>query len=209
MDTKEIYQLLREFIKTAGLNNKKFAELAGINPNTFQTMVNRKSVPKADIISKIGNAMNAAIDQQENAETETKLLSIQTSFLSECGLSSIDKNLSQRIIEMAVKETSSAANMLQGNMGTLVANMCRESADNMRALLAETGANMALSSLKSIPSFDFGLLDSAEETPDTKSEILSRISSALDALNAEGQQEALKRIEELTFVPKYQKKDGE
>lgn len=209
MDTKEIYQLLREFIKTAGLNNKKFAELAGINPNTFQTMVNRKSVPKADIISKIGNAMNSAIDQQENAETETKLLSIQTSFLSECGLSSIDKNLSQRIIEMAVKETSSAANMLQGNMGTLAANMCRESADNMRALLAGTGANMALSSLKSIPSFDLGLLGSVEETPDTKTEILSSISAALGELNAEGQQEALKRIEELTFVPKYQKRDGE
>ena len=208
MDTQKIYQLLREFIKTAGLNNKKFAELAGINPNTFQTMVNRKSVPKADTISKIGNAMNAAIDQQENAEMETKLLSIQTAFLSECGLSSIDKNLNQRIIE-AVKEASSTANMLQGSMGTLVANMCRESADNMRALLLETGANMALSSLKNMPSFNLGLLDSAEETPDTKTEILSRISAALDALNAEGQQEALKRIEELTFVPKYQKKDGE
>ncbi len=208
MDTQKIYQLLREFIKTAGLNNKKFAELAGINPNTFQTMVNRKSVPKADIISKIGNAMNAAIDQQENAEMETKLLSIQTSFLSECGLSSIDKNLNQRIIE-AVKEASSATNMLQGSMGTLVANMCRESADNMRALLSETGANMALSSLKNMPSFNLRLLDSAEETPDTKTEILSRISATLDALNAEGQQEALKRIEELTFVPKYQKKDGE
>lgn len=203
MDTQKIYQLLREFIKTAGLNNKKFAELAGINPNTFQTMVNRKSVPKADIISKIRNAMNAAIDQQENAEMETKLLSIQTAFLSECGLSSIDKNLNQRIIE-AVKEASSTA-----SMGTLVANMCRESADNMRALLSETGANMALSSLKNMPSFNLRFLDSAEETPDTKTEILSRISAALDALNAEGQQEALKRIEELTFVPKYQKKDGE
>lgn len=208
MDTQKIYQLLREFIKTAGLNNKKFAELAGINPNTFQTMVNRKSVPKADIISKIGNAMNTAIDQQENAEMETKLLSIQTAFLSECGLSSIDKNLNQRIIE-AVKEASSATNMLQGSMGTLVANMCRESADNMRALLSETGVNMAFSSLNNMPSFNLRLLDSAKETPDTKTEILSRISAALDALNAEGQQEALKRIEELTFVPKYQKKDGE
>lgn len=68
---------------------------------------------------------------------------------------------------------------------------------------------MALSSLKNMPSFNLRLLDSAEETPDTKTEILSRISATLDALNAEGQQEALKRIEELTFVPKYQKKDGE
>ena len=68
---------------------------------------------------------------------------------------------------------------------------------------------MALSSLKNMPSFNLRFLDSAEETPDTKTEILSRISAALDALNAEGQQEALKRIEELTFVPKYQKKDGE
>lgn len=216
MDTQKIYQLLREFIKTAGLNNKKFAGLAGINPNTFQTMVNRKSVPKADIISKIGNAMNAAIDQQENAEMETKLLSIQTAFLSECGLSSIDKNLNQRIIEIA-KEASSAANManiLQGSVGTLVANMCCESADNMRALL-DTPGNRAwsncLASLASLNSetFNLRLLDSAEETPDKKTEILSRISAALDALNAEGQQEALKRIEELTFVPKYQKKDGE
>ena len=44
-----------------------------------------------------------------------------------------------------------------------------------------------------------------EEMLDIEEDIVSNYYS----LNAEGKKEAKKRIEELTFVPKYQKKDGE
>lgn len=165
MDTEKVYQLLRQFIKAAGLNNKKFAELAGINPNTFQTMVNRKSVPKADIISKINHTMDELTQQAEGEKADT-LLDIYGRF---------------------TKET----------LGTVPENV-------MKAMFSNLGRKINLQ-LFAEPINE--LASSLHTT--SKTMVRSLILDALDELNEEGQAEALKRIEELAFVPKYQKKDGE
>ncbi|MBU5489807.1 helix-turn-helix domain-containing protein [Butyricicoccus intestinisimiae] len=165
MDTEKVYQLLRQFIKAAGLNNKKFAELAGINPNTFQTMVNRKSVPKADVISKINRTMDELTQQAEGEKADT-LLDIYGRF---------------------TKET----------LGTVPENV-------MKARFSNLGRKINLQ-LFAEPINE--LASSIHTT--SKTMLRSLILDALDELNEEGQAEALKRIEELAFVPKYQKRDGE
>lgn len=166
MDTEKVYQLLRQFIKAAGLNNKKFAELAGINPNTFQTMVNRKSVPKADIISKINQAMSE-ITQHAEENKASELLRIYVPFLS---------------IALGVEANSAVRNSFV-ELGSLAHDMTK------------------------FPTFDLRLMD---EPPTSKQAAIRSLTlDALNKLSLEGQEEALKRIEELAFVPKYQKRDGE
>lgn len=165
MDTEKVYQLLRQFIKAAGLNNKKFAELAGINPNTFQTMVNRKSVPKADVISKINQSM-CEITQHAEGEKNSELLDIYGTFVKEA-LGAVS--------EHAVRAKFS-------NLGQKInLQLFAEPINELASTLHTTSKTM----------------------------VRSLILDALDELNEEGQAEALKRIEELAFVPKYQKRDGE
>ena len=52
-----VHELLREFLKTAKISNRKFAKFAGIPVSSFQTILDRKSELKASTYSQITGAM--------------------------------------------------------------------------------------------------------------------------------------------------------
>lgn len=72
-----------------------------------------------------------------------------------------------------------------------------------------------VSPIKYMQQFDEEMLDIEEEELEWDEMCIKFLNEMGDivsnyySLNAEGKKEAKKRIEELTFVPKYQKKDGE
>ena len=70
------YEALRQFIKTAGLKYIEFADLAGINRSSFQTMLSKQSSIKSDTFMKIINAMNHIISNTKEGSDMSQKLSI-------------------------------------------------------------------------------------------------------------------------------------
>lgn len=69
------YEALRQFIKNAGLKYIEFADLAGINRSSFQTILSKQSSLKSDTFMKILNAMNSITSKQEEGSDISKELS--------------------------------------------------------------------------------------------------------------------------------------
>lgn len=63
MDEKKA--CLRQFIRNASMTNIAFAERIGMNPSSFQTMMNRHSPLKVDVYDKIVSAMAEIIVESD------------------------------------------------------------------------------------------------------------------------------------------------
>lgn len=59
--SEEYFLTLREFIKAAGMTYAEFADLAGINRSTFQTMMSRKSEPNFRHRKQISEAVHSKL----------------------------------------------------------------------------------------------------------------------------------------------------
>ncbi|MCI6831107.1 MAG: hypothetical protein MR896_03340 [Clostridiales bacterium] len=66
---KNIHDMIREFLKTANISNRKFAKFAGIPVSSFQTMLDRESELKASTYVKISSAMYIIMCQAPDVRT--------------------------------------------------------------------------------------------------------------------------------------------
>lgn len=70
------YEALRQFIRVAGMKYIEFADLAGINRSSFQTMLSKESSMKTDTFTKIIKAMDKIFSNIEEGTEISKELSI-------------------------------------------------------------------------------------------------------------------------------------
>ena len=70
------YEALRQFIRAAGMKYIEFADLAGINRSSFQTMLSKESSMKTETFTKIIKAMDKIFSGIEEGTEISKELSI-------------------------------------------------------------------------------------------------------------------------------------
>ena len=158
-------QIIAEFLDCAGMTNKAFAEFAGLNPSTFQGMMNRKTGAKQDTVNKISNAMAFLTEQMKD---EDATLAGRMEILHDSFLRNVEVPLfSPKDIVKLLWDTSNRD-------GTLI---------------------------------DDGSLPFLEAAMENLNNPRSRLLDAFDQLNEKGQETAADRVQELTQIEAYRKKE--
>lgn len=158
-------EIIAEFLEYAGMTNKSFAEFAGLNPSTFQGMMNRKTGAKQDTVNKISNAMAFLTEQ---AKDDDAPIAGQMEFLHDSFL---------RNVEVPLISPKSAVKLLWD-----AANRDEDLVDD-------------------------GSLPFLEAAMENLNNPRSRLLGAFDQLNEKGQETAADRVQELTQIESYRKKE--
>lgn len=170
MNDKNAYPILKTFIKTAEMSNRKFAKIAGIPPSTFQAMLDRGSDMKQDTCNNIIAAMEKIIAEADDAARK-QLDDLHSAFLAE-----------NSIIALHYLIHKSRAN----NPDTI---------EGIKNAYKQAMEDLSQSAAQAVNTYT-----EAQRT---------RMNTAFDQLNPEGQAVAADQVENLTYNPKYQKKESE
>lgn len=179
MDNKEQYRILKEFIKTAELTNVKFAEIAKINKYSFQTMLRREYDMKQSTVTKILLAMKIIIDNSSGT-LKNNLMALYKAFDSAMFMNSVEsREALKRMLHELFPERADT----------------EYTSSNVGSISEETSE---LTTQR---------IDDVEDAEREYQRV--RMNAAFDRLNAEGQEAAADQVENLTYNPKYQKKESE
>ena len=174
MENKAYYQALSEFIRTAGMTQPEFADYARMHPEILKECFNTQS--KLIIGTFLSIALGCTKIIEETAE-ESRRSEMQKRYT--------------RFFDAYLTEWP--------NEFLSVANPhFRRRVEEM----AKAAGEAVYVKIRGMYHPD-ELVETAEETAE-ETGILSRVEAILSRLNEDGQREALRRIEEMTYVPAYQ-----
>lgn len=178
METHDIYDTLKDFLETANCSNRHFAEIAGINPRTFQNMLTRKSALRKERCHAIVIAMQKIIAEDPK---NVALIWIQNRFMKESGYSneSITDDMFSALIDATYRTSMQESGELPLSEFERLLN-CEQLNDKAPS-----------------HKFDLQLFSHCCDN--------SRLIAAFEKLNEDGQKVAVERVEELAEIPKYKK----
>lgn len=189
MNDANSHRTLRAFIKEAGISNRKFAMIAGIPPSTFQAMLDRGSDMKQGTFDDIVDAMIKIIDESDDATSE-RLNELWLAFVNENVMASCKYALKDALLKPHSPDY----------MESFASVFKQSYPPAQRELIDDI--------FKQNTSAD--LLQSTRQNVNTCAESQrTRMNAAFDQLNPEGQAVAADQVENLTYNPKYQKKESE
>lgn len=189
---------LKEILRERGMTIKQLAEISGISVNTLYSITKRDSLRvDAVILKKIAQTLGLSVTEligsvNSSGETDIGLVALGISELL-----GIDD-------QEAVFEAVSEIIQKQDPFSPEVLESIRKRAKELK--LRNSIQKSFESSLHS-PKGSFNIADYLNTEHTNKSKAIKEISKLLDSLNEDGQLEAVKRIEELTEISKYQYRD--
>lgn len=187
----EFYELLSEFLKISGYSKRKFALEAGFEPRTFYNMIDRKSKLRVESAARIKVEMRHIIREfrhKEEYEIHTQLENINyktIQIISRLGLITEEYSDLYDSIEKQIEKKVKKAR--------------------------ETGKSSSYESIidqfiKQYPGTIIAEGKEAEFLMEDDSP-RSRLLDAFDQLNEKGQETAADRVQELTQIESYRKKE--
>ena len=209
----DLYECIDNFLTVSKYSRRKFAIKAGINPGTFQNTITRKSKIRSDMLLKVDLTMLEIIN--ETKENNPLYVPSLEKIYSEFRAASDEKNKPLYFDLTNLREAIYASYERERKAIEEYNNMSpqmRETLERERKAIEEYN-NMS----PKMREYYERLQDAAKDCmpPQIQETFGSQHKKDsypfaffffFDDLNEEGQQEALKRVEELTHIPKYQKK---
>lgn len=207
---EEIYMLIERFLKLINFSNRKFAKFVGIPPTTFQTMLNKKSKMKEDtllsIIAAMGELENTISldDPDEQHEIEDIVDGINGIYMN--------RHLDDKDYESIRRSTLKRLALLDDLNVQTEENSPFDYTFNSRKL-ASAWANLSEQERQEIMAVADDIANETLKSQKMNLQLftgkgnLSRLLDAFNQLNEKGQQTAADRVQELTQIETYRKKE--
>lgn len=190
---------LKEILRERGMTIKQLAEISGISVHTLYSITKRDSLRvDAVILKKIAQALGLSVTEligsvNSNGETDIGLVALGISEL-------LDIDDREAVFE-AVSE-------IIPNQDPFSPEVLKAIRKRAKELKLRNSIQKTIDASLHSPKVSFNIADYLNTEQTNKGKVIKEISKLLDSLNEDGQLEAVKRIEELTEISKYQHIDS-